>query len=60
MVLHDVNLATRFCDHVLLLDKGEAIAGTATELLTAERLSRTYGVRLSKLAGPASAVFTPE
>jgi iron complex transport system ATP-binding protein len=60
MVLHDVNLATRFCDHVLLLDKGEAIAGTATELLTVERLSRTYGVRLSKLAGPASAVFAPE
>jgi iron complex transport system ATP-binding protein len=60
MVLHDVNLATRFCDHALLLDKGEAIAGTATELLTAERLSRTYGVRLTKLAGPASAMFAPE
>ncbi len=60
MVLHDVNLATRFCDHVLLLDKGEAIAGTAEELLTAERLSRTYGLRLTKLSGPASAMFAPD
>jgi iron complex transport system ATP-binding protein len=60
MVLHDVNLAARFCDHVLLLDRGEAIAGTARELLTAERLSRTYGVRLSRVAGPSSEMFAPE
>ena len=60
MVLHDVNLAARFCDHVLLLDRGEAIAGTARELLTAERLSRTYGVRLSRVAGASSEMFAPE
>ena len=29
MVLHDVNLARRFCDHVLMLDHGAAIAGSA-------------------------------
>ena len=49
MVLHDINLAARFCDHVLILDKGNAIAGPAQELLTSERLSRTYGVRLNFL-----------
>lgn len=59
MVLHDVNLAARFCDHVLLLDRGEAIAGPAEELLTEERLSRTYGVRLTRLSGPVSAMFAP-
>jgi iron complex transport system ATP-binding protein len=32
MVLHDVNLAVRCCDHALLLDGGVAQAGPATEL----------------------------
>jgi iron complex transport system ATP-binding protein len=44
MALHDVNLAARCCDHVLLLDRGTALAGPAGELLTAERLSSLYGV----------------
>ena len=60
MVLHDINLAARFCDHVLILDKGNAIAGPAQELLTSERLSRTYGVRLRKLGEEGIVVFAPE
>lgn len=44
LVLHDVNLAARFCDHVLLLlDDGETLQGPSSELLNAEILSRVYG-----------------
>jgi iron complex transport system ATP-binding protein len=60
MVVHDVNLALRYCDHVLLLADGEALAGPAPALLTAERLSRLYRVPLRVLAGPRGDVFTPE
>jgi iron complex transport system ATP-binding protein len=59
MVLHDVNLARRFCDHVLLLDQGVAIAGFAAELLTAERLSKIYGVALRTLGQGEETFFVP-
>jgi iron complex transport system ATP-binding protein len=59
MVLHDVNLAARYCDHALLLADGEAIAGSAEELLTAERLSAVYRVPLQQIAGPRGRVFAP-
>ena len=59
MVLHDVNLAARCCDHALLLDGGVAEAGPAQELLTAERLSRLYGVPLQAIGTARGAVFAP-
>ncbi|MDQ6916321.1 MAG: ABC transporter ATP-binding protein [Pseudomonadota bacterium] len=59
MVLHDVNLAHRFCDHVLMLDRGTAIAGVASELLTAERLSKIYGVALKTLGQGEEVYFFP-
>jgi ABC-type cobalamin/Fe3+-siderophores transport system ATPase subunit len=57
MVLHDVNLAARYCDHVLLLDRGTALAGRADELLTGERLSALYGLPLRRLASEGRSVF---
>lgn len=43
MSLHDVNLASRFCDHVLLMfGTGECAAGTAEQMLTEEMLTRVY------------------
>lgn len=42
-VLHDPNLAIRFCTHVLLLNAdGTHQAGASTQLLTAENLSSLY------------------
>ena len=57
MALHDVNLAARYCDHVLLLDRGLASAGPAEELLTSERLSALYGVPLRSLGEDGRRVF---
>ena len=57
MALHDVNLATRCCDHVLLLDRGSAVAGPAEQLLTGERLSSLYGVSLRTLHDDGRSVF---
>jgi len=57
MALHDVNLAARYCDHVLLLDRGAAIAGPAAQLLTSERLSTLYGVSLRSLSDNGRSVF---
>ena len=59
MVLHDVNLAVRCCDHALLLDGGSAHAGPAAELLTAARLSQLYGVPLQALPTAHGPMFAP-
>ncbi|WJW75146.1 ABC transporter ATP-binding protein [Thiohalobacter sp. IOR34] len=43
MVLHDINLAARFADHVLLLDGGRIETGPLEALFDAERLGRVFG-----------------
>lgn len=43
MSLHDVNLAARYCDHVLLMfGTGDCASGTVAEMLTEDLLSRVY------------------
>lgn len=42
-VLHDVNLATRYCDHALLIyPDGKTQQGACSEVLTEENLSELY------------------
>ena len=44
MVSHDLNLAAMYGDRLLLLDRGRvASVGTPREVLTGERLARSYG-----------------
>jgi iron complex transport system ATP-binding protein len=44
-VVHDLNLAARFADQIVLLDCGRVVAnGTAAEVLTAERIREVFGV----------------
>ncbi|MGD8207970.1 MAG: ABC transporter ATP-binding protein [Thiohalocapsa sp.] len=46
VVLHDLTLASRFCDRLLLLHEGIPIAiGSIEQVLTAENLLRVYGIR---------------
>jgi len=45
-VVHDLNLAARFADQIVLLDEGRVVAnGAATEVLTAERIEAVFEVR---------------
>jgi iron complex transport system ATP-binding protein len=44
-VVHDLNLAARFADQIVLLDHGRVVAtGTAAEVLTADRIRDVFGV----------------
>ncbi len=61
MVLHDVNLAARFCDHILLVcGKGIVLQGRTDEVLTLENLTRLYGYPLRQLDTDGAVVFIPE
>jgi iron complex transport system ATP-binding protein len=46
VVLHDLSLAARFCDRLVLLDRGKVAAeGRPMEVLTPDTLARIYAVR---------------
>ncbi len=54
---HDLNVAARHADVVVLLDNGRIVAtGTPTEVLTAERLSPVYQARVHVLLHPRTAL----
>jgi iron complex transport system ATP-binding protein len=60
LVMHDLNLALRYCDHFLLLfGQGETLQGTAAEVLTQQNLERLYQHRLHFLQGPHGTVWLP-
>lgn len=45
-VVHDLNLAARFADQIVLLDHGRLVAaGTANEVLTADRIREVFAVQ---------------
>jgi iron complex transport system ATP-binding protein len=53
MVLHDVNLALRYCSHSILLKDSQLIKqGEVAEVLTAERLSNIFETELIYSATP--------
>ncbi|MET8867422.1 ABC transporter ATP-binding protein [Nonomuraea sp. NPDC004580] len=52
-VLHDLNLAAQYCDHLLLLHKGRLVAtGPPGQVLTEETVERVYGVRTEITRSP--------
>ena len=53
VVTHDVNLAGRFCTHVLLLDHGKpAAVGPPSQVIIPAVLSPVYGVKLAAVTLP--------
>src|SRR5690348_2956441 len=45
-VVHDLNLAARFADQIVLLNEGKVVAsGTPAEVLTAERIEAVFAVK---------------
>jgi iron complex transport system ATP-binding protein len=60
VVLHDVNLAARFCTHALLLfGNGECLYGKLAEVLQAEVLERLYGCPIKRIEEDGKPFYTP-
>ena len=56
-VVHDLNLAVSFADHIVLLNDGRVVAnGTAAEVLTAERIQAVFGVAPTFVHGEDSRI----
>jgi iron complex transport system ATP-binding protein len=62
VVLHDLNLAARYCDRLILLEAGRVVAtGTPEEVLDPAVLEPVYGVNVRRIEEPDSVqlVFSP-
>jgi iron complex transport system ATP-binding protein len=60
IALHDVNLAARYCSHILMLfGDGDWQAGPVDELLNLENLERLYQCPVETVQTPAGKRFLP-
>ncbi|WP_420609634.1 hypothetical protein [Candidatus Poriferisodalis sp.] len=51
VVLHDLNLASRYCDHLALLNHGKVVhQGRPDDVLRSELLEPVYGIEVRRLA----------
>ena len=47
IAIHDLNLALRYCDKLIILDQGQIFASGGREILTEENIEKVYGVKVS-------------
>ena len=60
MATHDINLASKFCDNIiLLLEGGEALVGKCSDVLTEENLSKAYGCPIQSVHSGEHRLFYP-
>ncbi len=53
VVLHEINMAARYCDHLVALHSGRLLVqGPPAELMNAEVLESIYGIRMGVMAHP--------
>lgn len=53
IVIHDINLAARFCDHLVALHSGRLLAeGNAFEIVNQPSLKAIYGIDLNVISHP--------
>jgi len=58
MVIHDANLANRYCDNVLLLyGKGEWASGSTKKMINISNLERLYNCPIQSLSNDNQSVF---
>lgn len=58
MVIHDANLANRYCDNVLMLyGNGEWASGTAKNMISTGNLERLYNCPIQELSNDNQTVF---
>ncbi len=61
IVLHDVNLALRFCSHgLLLLADGSTRHGSLAEILDTATLEMMYGCAMREIRGATGRLFFPD
>ncbi len=60
VVLHDLSLAARYCDRLILLHEGKLVAdGLPEEVLSDERLDQVFGIKVSRWNDGENSFISP-
>ena len=60
MATHDINLAFRFCENIILLLKdGESLVGKSVDVLTEENLRLAFGCHIKSVSSGEHRIFYP-
>lgn len=60
MATHDINLAARFCENIILMQEGgESLVGKTREILTEGNLSEAYGCAIKSVSSDGYQLFYP-
>ena len=61
MATHDINLAARFCEYIILLmGDGEFVNGPTEAVLTSENLSKAFDCEIGSIVGQGRTFFYPQ
>ncbi|MFA7461115.1 MAG: hypothetical protein WCY60_08965, partial [Trueperaceae bacterium] len=61
VVLHDLNLAARSCDRLVVLKGGRQVAeGGPAEVMTADLIAAVFGARVRVISDAGTPVVVPE
>jgi iron complex transport system ATP-binding protein len=60
IAIHDLNLALKYCDKLIILDKGKIFAYGGKEVLSRENIETVYGVKVSILRNNGRFYIIPE
>lgn len=60
MAIHDLNLAVRYCNHIVLIQGGKIFAEGGKEILTPENIHQLYGVDVKIINDGGHVLFTPK
>ena len=53
IVIHDINLASRYCDHLVALHSGKLLAeGNSQQIINTPSLKAIYGIELNVINHP--------
>lgn len=60
LIVHDVNLAVRFCDHAILLSGAADVAfGPIAEVLNEQSIGKAFRHAVTRLNGPLGPLYVP-
>jgi iron complex transport system ATP-binding protein len=60
IAIHDLNLAARYCNPIILINEGEIFAEGGREILTPENIYKLYGVDVKIIDDGEHVVFIPK
>ncbi len=60
IAIHDLNMAARYCNHIILINSGKVFAEGGKEILTPENIHKLYGVDVKIINNGEHTLFVPK